>query len=380
MQAVPIKRCLPSVSILWGIAFGLLTLLCAPHAHAYTWMIRHGYATCTPCHLDPSGGSVLTQYGRTVGGLLLTTDYVNRNAEESEPSAIHDFAFGVIPLPEQLMLGGDTRLLYYSNKLQGVTPRNEFLLMQADMTAGVSWNNVLAGASLGYAAQGAFAASLTRGDDHNLVSRHHWIGYQISESQGLVLRAGRMNLPFGIRDVAHTLFVRENTATRIDSDQQHGVAASWSPGWCHAELMAIVGNFQLRPDEYRERGYSGVFEWFPTSRLGIGASSLVTHRGLDDLFLKEAWRQAHGIFARWATGWEPLVVMGEADYVLRSAKQEFRRRGFAGYLQADLEPLQGLHVVLTGEAENVGVRGTPLSFGAWLSEISVPRPTRRRPS
>jgi len=33
-------------------AFGLLAFAARP-AHAYTWMIRHGFSGCAACHLDP---------------------------------------------------------------------------------------------------------------------------------------------------------------------------------------------------------------------------------------------------------------------------------------------------------------------------------------
>ncbi|HYJ11210.1 MAG TPA: hypothetical protein VEX18_19440 [Polyangiaceae bacterium] len=45
--------------------------------------------------------------------------------------------------------------------------------------------------------------------------------------------------------------------------------------------MAIAGNFQLRPDDYRERGYSAFVEVAPWDQFAAGVSSLVTHRELD---------------------------------------------------------------------------------------------------
>jgi hypothetical protein len=130
--------------------------------------------------------------------------------------------------------------------------------------------------------------------------------------------------------------------------------------------MAILGNYQLRPDDYRERGYSGYFEWLPTSDFGLGASSMLTHRELDPAHFRETWRHQHGAFARIVAS-EPLVLLAEANYVFRSPKRDFHRRGIVGYVQADLEPLQGLHLLVTGEAHDVGLRGTPFSYAAWFS-------------
>src|SRR5450432_266749 len=44
-------------------------------AHAYSWMIKHGYSGCPVCHADPSGGELLTAYGRAQSDLLLRMRY-----------------------------------------------------------------------------------------------------------------------------------------------------------------------------------------------------------------------------------------------------------------------------------------------------------------
>ena len=347
------------------LLLGLLMFLCAKDARAYTWMVRHGYTGCAPCHQDPSGGGILTAYGRSVGSLVLDTAW--ENLPEGNPAS--GFLFGAVELPQEIMLGGDARMLWLSQKLEQTEMRHYLFLMQADAEAAFRAEHVLGSGSIGYAEDGGYGAAITNGPDKNLVSRVHWLGYEFDEESGLIVRAGRMNLPFGIRNVEHTLWARASSETSINADQQHGVAFAWAPSPFRTELMAILGNFQSGPDEYRERGYSGYFEWWPLPTLGLGASSLVTHRDLHPVYLAETWRQAHGLFARWATPFQPLVLLAEADYLQNSPKNQATRKGSVGYLQADLEPVQGVHFVLTGEAKHFGVHGTPWSFGAWLSEV-----------
>src|SRR5687767_13220640 len=56
-----------SVAILLRVALLLLPLLAfaAPReARAYQWMLKHSYTSCNACHTDPSGGELLTPYGR----------------------------------------------------------------------------------------------------------------------------------------------------------------------------------------------------------------------------------------------------------------------------------------------------------------------------
>jgi hypothetical protein len=40
--------------------------------------------------------------------------------------------------------------------------------------------------------------------------------------------------------------------------------------------------------------------------------------------------------------------------------------GFASMLQADIEPLQGLHFIATGETNGVGGPGSSPSYGGWF--------------
>ncbi|HEV8550796.1 MAG TPA: hypothetical protein VGQ57_17240, partial [Polyangiaceae bacterium] len=347
-----------------GLLLGLFVCLWARDTFAYTWMVRHGYTGCAPCHQDPSGGGLLTAYGRSVGGLVLDTPW--EDAPEGNPAS--GFLFGAVELPDWLMVGGDARMLWVNQKLEDTDTRHYLFLMQADAEVGFRAGGFVGSGSIGYAEDGAYGAAITDAPEKNLVSRVHWLGYELDEASGMTVRAGRMNLPFGIRSVEHTLWARATSATSVNADQQHGVSFAWSPDHFRTELMAILGNYQTGPDEYRERGYSGYLEWWPLAKLGVGASSLVTHRELDPVYLSETWRQAHGLFARWATGFEPLVLLAEADYLQNSPKNQVERRGTVGYVQADLEMVRGLHLLVTGEAQHYGVHGTPWSWGAWLSE------------
>src|SRR5262245_14136796 len=70
---------LPGLRLLLALAPALAVLLTSEPAAAYTWMIRHGYATCVTCHTDPSGGELLTPYGRVQGDLILRMRYGKDN-------------------------------------------------------------------------------------------------------------------------------------------------------------------------------------------------------------------------------------------------------------------------------------------------------------
>jgi hypothetical protein len=356
-----LRRC---VLALLSAALASVVLFSSSAAHAYPWMIRHHYAACSTCHYDPSGAGAITGYGRAIADGVIRMGGEASGAD-LPPSAA--FLFGVVPTPSWLDLGGDARVMALSTKTKGVPLTSRTIWMQLDASATISAGNFVASGVLGYAPEGALGAALTRSTDKNITSRQHWLGYQFGGPGSIFLRAGRMNLPYGLRTIEHTLWVRKLTRTTINDDQQYGASAYFSAGAVRGEVMGIVGNLQLRPDRYRERGYSAYVEAELIDGFALGVSSLVTHRSLDTVTLKETWRQSHGAFARLRTPYEPLVMLAEWNYVFESARDEFHRRGNVGYLQADWEPVQGIHVLATGEVAKYGRQRTYPNYGGWLS-------------
>ena len=325
-------------------------------AWAYSWMIRHGYTGCVTCHADPSGSGLLTAYGRAQSDLLLRTRYASGTPEEADKSA--GTAFGLVPPPDWLLLGGQFRGLGMLAKPDGQKWSTALVLMQADLAAQISVGGFRANGSLGVVQSSASRASVVG----NVVSREHWLGYSFNDDAFLV-RAGRMNLPFGLRILEHTMFVRVRTRTDINDAQEHGVSFAYSGEFLRGEIMGILGNYQLSPDAYRERGYSGYVEVTPAERVALGLSSLVTHSSAD-LYLQVAdTRQAHGAFAR-LSPWPVLAILAESDLVLHSPRGLPSETGLANLLMVDAEPLQGLHFL--GAAESYKQQaGQGTSFALW---------------
>lgn len=346
-----------------AMAFGSVSAW-ETEALAYQWMIRHGYSSCATCHVDPSGAGVLSPYGALIADALLRTRY--SEAADDGDDSLGDFAFGQVDLPEPLRLKGDVRGLMLTRKIETLPIERDFIWMQAELAAALSLGSFAASASVGYADEGATLAALTRDAKQNLVSRQHWVGLWTPDNLALV-RAGRINLPFGVRTIEHTLWVRALTRTSINDHQSHGVSVYAGGDLLRGELMAVIGNFQVRPDDYRERGYSGYLELIATPALAVGVSSLALHQELDELTFAPTWRQVHGIFSRWATPYKPLVILGELDYTLTSTQGGEQHKGFVGYIQADYEIDQGIHLIATAEANDIGYGDQPTSYAGWFS-------------
>jgi hypothetical protein len=364
---VPCARLGPApFAALLALAVGLFVLSLAPKAEAYPWMIRHGYTGCTPCHTDPSGGAgVLTTYGREQSDLLLRTRYGD-SSEDASPTA--GFLWGLIHTADGLRLGGDFREAYVSTKPDDAPASQSFITMRADFLADMKIDHVRAAGSLGYAPQGALAASLTPNTSDNIVSREHWVGYEFGEDGAFLVRAGRMAVPFGIRDIEHNLWARTLTRSDFNDTQEYGAAFAFSADRFRGEVMGIAGNFELHPDAYRERGYSAYAEYAPNNTLALGLSSQFTRATRDIVYNVTDYRQAHGVMARYSPITE-LAFLAEADWVYQSLTYNGHRGGYATFVQADVEPAQGVHFMVTGEAMNGGSAGEPSSFDGWLSGV-----------
>lgn len=325
-------------------------------AQAYPWMIRHEYTGCATCHVDPSGGGVLTAYGATQGDVLLRTHYSANDSGEDNPSA--GFLWGAVKPPAWFLPSGAVRTLALASKNGNSGFGADFIVMQADLRAAIVAGGFRAYASVGYVSSEGSAASLSG----SIVSREHWLGWAFGADEEFLLRAGRIDLPFGLRQIEHTLFVRQSTRTDLNDTQQHGVALSINSGIFRGEVMGIAGNYQVSPDAYRERGYSAYGEVALSSHAAVGLSSLVTHAARDIYLRLPDTRQAHGAFGRWSPVL-PLVLLAEVDVLHQSATSA---TGYSTMLQADIEPTQGVHLIATGENMRLGGTSTSTSWSGWL--------------
>lgn len=366
-----IGRWLRLASLLIAFAFALGR---PSTAHAYAWMIKHEYTSCATCHADPSGGELLTKYGRATSDVVLRMHYKKPTGEETPRTGV---LWGLWDTPDALLVSGSYRSL--SVLRPGTSDVFKPIpVMQADLGGQLTIGSFMVGGTLGLgrATEGSVhgrAAQVTTNDNgYNLLSRTHYLGAKIGDS--VWVRGGRLNLPFGVRMPEHTMWAREATRTDRDSDQQHGVALAYVGERIRMEVMGIAGNYQLGPDRFRERGYSLFVEGVADGNIAAGLSSKVTYAG-EDRFTGElnTVRQAHGMMMRWSPV-RQVVLMAEMDALFRSNADA----GYVGFTQVDYEPIGGLHFMLTGELLDEGLavqspapvsapgQGQP-KFGFWGS-------------
>jgi hypothetical protein len=369
MPRLAFPRCLLFLTILGlGLAYG-------SEAHAYAWMIKHGFSKCGSCHTDPSGGETLTKMGRIESEYLLSSGGNGFDV----PSESAQFLWGVIDEPDNVRLGGSYRHMFlYTAPVPTVPSTTRHFPMQLDFYGSATFDTFVVGASLGVA-RGIEGATHVRGAQLNkepgdgfiLLSRTHYLGLWLTPEA--LLRVGRLNLPFGVRIPEHVMWARESTRTDRESDQQHGASLAYARGRWRTETMIVIGNFQINPDRYRERGITTSVEYLLSPTLALGGSALLT-RAAEDAFtnVNNSVRYAYGVNGRWGIS-SKLSLLGEFDLL----KEKGRDRGYTGFLQADYEPLRGLHFMLTGEVLDQGLlqdsdilplRGAGAArYGSWIS-------------
>lgn len=334
-------------------------------AHAYAWMIRHSYTNCATCHADPSGGGLLTEYGRAQGEILLRTPF-GRTADD-DPGKAGDFLFGAFKVPENLLLGGDVRGLILVRAPTGTPVKLDAFLMQADVQAQYTIKRFRMNASVGFAKRGAEGARITGGDNNNLVSRVHWVGADLGEDNQWLLRGGRMNVPFGLRGIEHTFWTREETHSDINASQQYGVALAYNKDKIRAEAMLIAGNFAVRPDAFRSRGYAAYFDYTLDPKLAVGVSSMILRAELDTTLITSTYRHSHGVFARWTP--KQFVVLSSEVNLLHTSERAPGTTyvGAVGQVTADFEVTQGLHLGSTVEYASRSFVKSNSALGVWAT-------------
>jgi hypothetical protein len=345
-------------------------------ASAYPWLIRHDYTVCVVCHTDPSGANLLTAYGRSLSQSLLSTELAVKADEEA--GAIKDFAFGAVPLPENVQLGAFWRQGYIQNlntDLQRIDKRP--LTMRIDLEAYAKFGNfsfnVLGGVLPSESANGGREAlMLTREPgDVAYVARTYWAGMDMQDGDA-ILRAGRMNLPFGLRNPEHNAWVRSETRTDYNQQQQHGISYYWGNGTYRVEGMLVEGNLQMHPEKFRERGFVGYVErrFEGGQSLALQAQALHSQTSLLAADGGGLTRQSYGAFYRLVPH-ETIAIMAEANLLVNTFDSE-TKWGNVAFVQGDWELFRGGHMMVTLEEKKSALAGADRMYGAWLSGVIFP--------
>jgi hypothetical protein len=195
-------------------------------ALAYPEFVRHGYQNCASCHVSPSGGGILTDYGRSFSAEKLST--------YSYPGEERPLHGSVGELPEWFMLGGNFRQIQTLVE----TPRSRdgrWIRMQQDIEACLKAATILTCGTAGMTRP----ASQSDSGKAEYGLRKFAVRFDVHDAW--ILRVGRFYPKFGLMLANHTSPVRRGMGfdALMESDQ---VEFNYLSEWFEATLARDFGD------------------------------------------------------------------------------------------------------------------------------------------
>lgn len=299
--------------------FFVTCLLVFPRASfAYPELSRHGYTNCTACHLSPSGGGLLTAYGRE-----LSKEIVSTWAKDGEQA----FAYGAISTDEKVLLAAYVRQLQaYREDEDKKEARN--ILMQADAEAGYNADK--------WAVAGAIGRQEIRAglkSDSRLISRRHYALFRPTEKWNI--RVGKYLRNFGLNDANHNVYVRKYLGFGFDTET-YNAEISYLGDSVSSYLTYVDGGFTQ--DQYallKEKGAAWSISYFFLDKNKIGLSAYRGEDETNDRWVVGPW---------WVLSFTPQIfLLSEMDFQEKKVKAtSSTQSGYVMSHRIGFEFVQGL--------------------------------------
>jgi len=194
-----------------SVLAALALLVAADRAAAEPIFLSRQYVRCTGCHFSPTGGGLLTPYGRSLSREELSTS----GRSDGSPSREHEFLFGALgDALTGVSVGADVRPAHLDVETDAFETTRDFL-MNAEVSA--AFRRKL------WTVYGALGRQ-PRGSETRIASFEHWASYSSSR---LGARAGRFLPAYGVRLADHTSFTRAPLGFDND-DQVYGLELSYT--------------------------------------------------------------------------------------------------------------------------------------------------------
>lgn len=272
------------------VAFILLTR--SYYAFSYPQNIAQGYSSCGTCHMSPDGGGRANAYGHLSLEAFIpdkkdVISWMSGYREHKENKAIMGYDEEMKP-KFQYEIGGNMRtLLLYSNPIEPKDKTSfdlipmlfeaQFVLLRGKFSFYGAFNPLF---------EKDFSKPLETSKKIKPFSREHWLMYNFSE--GLYLRAGRMDLPFGLKSVDHTRATKQVLELE-QQDQYYGLMLDYVSNRWALHFMPYMGNYlkqkRSEADNEEKGGVLTVKAMVPT-KIVLGFSSLLK-KNKQDLLEKD---------------------------------------------------------------------------------------------
>lgn len=218
-------------------------------ALSYPDNIRHGYNSCSSCHVNAIGGGVLTPYGRTLSAEIMSTW-----GTEDEAGVLH----GLLNTSDSLDLGGD--FSYLSVARQGYE-HNFF--MQRELSFAANYERKFYLVTRG----GLY------GENKSLEARQFYIQGVVADA--VIFRVGRFFPAFGIMSNEHSYLYRSRFFNQ--GRETYNAEAIYRTKDFELAAAKVFGH----PDDFKgnyltgKEGYTARATYFPSKYSSLGISYAV---------------------------------------------------------------------------------------------------------
>ena len=253
------------------IVFSLFGILFSAKVIAYPQFIAHGYNSCITCHYNPFGNGPVNDYGRAVGGTMVSSrGFYDENKPEDLIAKETGFFFKEASNKHFRPFVGYRGMLLKNNLGEG-SEKTEYINMQVDANLVVKFgekDNYILSGTVGYAPVPRSLKNTSSGqsmDEYR--SREYYAGFRPTPEWGIY--AGFMDKPFGIRVAEHNAYSRMTPLLTMN-DQSHGVLLHYTNPNFETGFNLFVGNLG-NPKDVQTKGLSTIFEYtlFEKHRIGL---------------------------------------------------------------------------------------------------------------
>jgi hypothetical protein len=286
----------------------VLLLSGAGTALAEPIFLARQYPRCTACHFSPTGGGLLTPYGRSLSRVELSM--FGRSAGDEPKGREHQFLYGLAgDAFGPVSVGGDLRLAHLDVDAEVFQGTRDFV-MNAEISAAFRRENWTAYAQLGRQSREEEGVRVT--------SFEHWVSYQTLH---LGARAGRFLPAYGIRFADHTTFNRA-TLELDNNDQVYALELSYTGArhlaqatlGAHADTpraLTAAGRWQVDVSPRVAMVASGLFRDSARDDPRSGAAGLAL--GVAPSARVTLWTQADLRFRKGTTSGPAYTLVGDAS-------------------------------------------------------------------
>lgn len=239
------------------IGFVLLFLNLMVSTEAYVENVVNGYPNCMACHVNPTGGGVLTDYGRSLSSELMST-IKTKNFQNP--------VFGLVKNNQHVKWGGHFRSIqtrFENNQIK----RGSGFIMQNNVEAAAYVKDFVFVGTAG-TREGPSSRTPDKGD---FISERHFALYNADPT--VRVKVGKFRQNYGLNDPNHTRFTKRDLGFGSYSETyQLEVFKMLENG--EALVSASLGRLDL-PRDQQERNIMGQWTTYLDGKSRLSANALL---------------------------------------------------------------------------------------------------------